>query len=381
MKERLQIRKKADSSPAISEESELLSRSLTNQAKQQSHTPVTQTEIENQEFQQNQVEATKLQLQAKYGNITPEAQERLTVLQAKMNGLLLSRVEQGSRFGHNFANIAVNRGDAASAATPELIGRVESAKTTAPALDPKKAKFLQDYALAERLVSTIDDKLPQDKILEQLFKNFGNIGFNYTMVNKSHKTLLEGTLEGDCQTLARAFKFVAEEYFGIGNITIESIQKPFLSEAGKTPYRGREPNCDDGKRWFFQNHYWAVWNGKVFDVLFLTDKRTEADKAKQDKPLQSMLMPEEDYYETEKGKIVYPYRNKYLTAELTMFEKLKYFVNNLGKWLARDMSSIVNKIQGLFSRGGNNNGDFESLMRELDKQKNSAVTVANNQNQ
>ncbi len=381
MKERLQIRKKADSSAAISEESEFKSRPLTNKPKQQSHTPLTQAEIENQEFQQNQVEATKLELQAKYGSMTPEAQDRLTVLQAKMNGLLLSRVEQGSRFGHNFANIAAKRTDAASNVSLELIQRVESADTAAPALDPKKAKFLQDYSIAEKLVSGINETLPQDKILEQLFKKFGNIGFNYTMVSKSHETLLKGTLEGDCQTLARAFKFVAEEYFGIGNITIESIPKPFLSEAGKTPHRGKEPNCDEGKRWFFQNHYWAVWNGKVYDVLFLSDKRTEADKAKQDTPLKSMLMPEEDYYETEKGKIVYPYRNKYLTAELSMFEKLKNFVNNLGKWLANQMSSIVNKIQGLFSRGGNNNGDLESLMRDLDKQKNGAITAANNQQQ
>ncbi|MBG1240326.1 DUF4157 domain-containing protein [Nostoc sp. NZL] len=57
------------------------------------------------------MEGTKLELQAKYGTITPIGQERLTLLQAKMDGLLNSRLERATRFGHNTANIPLRRPD------------------------------------------------------------------------------------------------------------------------------------------------------------------------------------------------------------------------------------------------------------------------------
>lgn len=404
MKERLQIYKKADSSTSKLELSRLPSHQSTDKAKLQSNTPLTQVEIENQEFQQHKIEATKLQIQAKYGSLTPEGEERLTVLQAKMNGFLQNRGEQGSGFVHNFDKIATNRpqetadlvqtkltisqpgdkyeqeADRVAAAvvnqmnTANLQDQVlparEDSQTTSEAgqtpntLSEQKQKFLQDYLLAKELVNGIDETLPTEKILESLFFNFKNIGFNYTMVSKSHENLLKGTREGDCQTLSRAFKKVAEEYFGIGDINIESMAKPFLSESGKTPYRGREPNCDDGKRWFFQNHYWVTWNNKIYDVLFLSHKQAQIDMARQVDPLKSMLMPEEEYYETEKSKIVYPYKNKYSTAELATFEKIKNFVKNLSKWLYKDIGAIASKIQALFIRNASTS-EFDSLMREL----------------
>ncbi|MEH1973451.1 MAG: hypothetical protein V7L02_09580 [Nostoc sp.] len=149
-----------------------------------------------------------------------------------------------------------------------------------------------------------------------------------------------------------------------------------MSEAGATPYQGKKLNCDDGKRWFFQNHYWASWNGKIYDVLFLSNKRTEADMAKQVQPLTSMLMPEQEYYETEKGKIVYPIVNKYSTVEVSIFEKLKNFVNNLGQFFSNSMSGIINKIRSLFAQSGNNTSGFDSLMRELEHDKNNSA-IAN----
>ncbi|MBD2524538.1 DUF4157 domain-containing protein [Nostoc sp. FACHB-133] len=72
---------------------------------------VTETDMEDITFAQQSIEATGLELQAKYGKITPESQERLTVLQAKMDGLLNSRLEHTTRFGHNFANIPLRRPD------------------------------------------------------------------------------------------------------------------------------------------------------------------------------------------------------------------------------------------------------------------------------
>ncbi len=276
MKERLQIYKKADSSTSKLELSRLPSHQSTDKARLQYNTPVTQVEIENQQFQQHKIEATKLEIQAKYGSLTPERQERLTVLQAKMNNFWQNRGEQGSGWSHNFDKIATNRpqetgdliqakltisqpGDKYEQEADKVAAAVVNQMSTANQILPA-TEDLQATLLAKELVNGINETLPTEKILESLFYNFKNIGFNYTMVSKSHENLLKGAREGDCQTLSRAFKKVAEEYFGIGDINIESTAKPFLSEAGKTPYRGREPNCDDGKRWFFQNHYWVTWN-------------------------------------------------------------------------------------------------------------------------
>ncbi|MEH2231177.1 MAG: hypothetical protein V7K71_16405 [Nostoc sp.] len=425
MKERLQIHKKADSSAYSSEQSQLQSYLFTTHSQLGSKKPIVQAKVENQKFQQYQFEATKLQIQAKHGTIAPEGQERLTVLQTKMNESLQQGKKHSSQFGHNLSKMAIKRADSVSRGEiqPKLtIGQSgdryeqeadrvatsvvnqinrsplqnQDAQQTIPANKneqakseeilaannsaDKKQKFLQEYSLAKTLVNGIDDTLPQDKILEQLFKNFVNIQFQYTMVSKSPETLLKGSPEGDCQTLARAFKKVAEEYFGIEKITIESIAKPFLSEAGTTPYQGKKPNCDDGKRWFFQNHYWASWNGKIYDVLFLSNKRTEADMAKQVQPLTSMLMPEQEYYQTEKGKIVYPIVNKYSTVEVSIFEKLKNFVNNLGQFFSNSMSGIINKIRSLFAQSGNNTSGFDSLMREFEHDKNNSA-IANDQTQ
>lgn len=92
----------------------LQSRSCIVQAQPQSSKHLTQPETEDQELQQQKFEATKLEHEAKYGTITPEGQERLTVLQAKMSGLSERRQESASRFNYNFANIPISSGDRAS---------------------------------------------------------------------------------------------------------------------------------------------------------------------------------------------------------------------------------------------------------------------------
>lgn len=114
MNKRSHLHKKPDSSASNPVQSQFQSRLNIAQAKPQSQKPLTQTQTENGEFQQQKFEATKLELQAKYGAITPEGQERLTVLQAKMSGLLQTRLEQASSNGRNFANIPISCPDAPS---------------------------------------------------------------------------------------------------------------------------------------------------------------------------------------------------------------------------------------------------------------------------
>lgn len=112
MNKQSHIHKKADSSASNPVISQLQSRPFIAQAKPQPQKPLTQTQTDNQEFQQQKFEATKLELQAKYGTITPEGQEQLTALQAKMSGSLQRKLEQASSKGSNFANIPISRPDA-----------------------------------------------------------------------------------------------------------------------------------------------------------------------------------------------------------------------------------------------------------------------------
>ncbi|MEH2083104.1 MAG: hypothetical protein V7K89_24940 [Nostoc sp.] len=55
-------------------------------------------------------------------------------------------------------------------------------------------------------------------------------------------------------------------------------------------------------------------------------------------------------------------------------------VNNLGQFLSNRISAIINKIRSLFAQSGNNTSGFDSLMRELEHDKNNAA-IANNQTQ
>jgi len=66
------------------------------QAKQGSHRPPTQEEIENEAFNKNKFEAFGLQLKEKHGTITPVEQEKLGVLQAKMDDFWAQRLERAS---------------------------------------------------------------------------------------------------------------------------------------------------------------------------------------------------------------------------------------------------------------------------------------------
>ncbi|MFB2881324.1 DUF4157 domain-containing protein [Floridanema aerugineum] len=82
------------------------------QAQPETQKPATQEEIENEAFNQNKFEANGLQLKEKSGTIAPEEQERLGVLQAKMNDLLVQRQERTSRNGFNLIGIPIHSADA-----------------------------------------------------------------------------------------------------------------------------------------------------------------------------------------------------------------------------------------------------------------------------
>ena len=342
----------------------------------------------NQELKKYQVEATKLKIQQKHGGITTQGQKQLALLEAKINALQgkvagKSDSEKQASTDKKSENVSEKTKveDKDKAATDKK--DKANQKVVSPeekAADIKKQKFLKKYPVAEKLISGIAQEAKNPEILKKLLENFKNLGFKYNTKNKSDTTndtsyerLLQGNLEGDCQTLARAFKAVAEGYFGIKGIKVDdsesSIKKPFLTEGDKTIDSSVEPNCDNGKKWFFQNHYWAVWNGQVFDILFDRNEKPQVDMVKEKQSVKSSLMPEEHYFETQSGKIVYPNQGKYLTGELQTFEKLTKFLEEMSKTSPQDIDKIVTQIKSLYAKGGDRNSDFEGLMQDIEKKR------------
>ncbi|MEH2300753.1 MAG: DUF4157 domain-containing protein [Nostoc sp.] len=98
-------------SQAAEQNPKLAYRPFGSQIQKASAAPVTQSTKEDVAFAEQKMEAFGLELQAKYGKITPEGQERLTVLQAKMASFSSSQLEHARRFSHNIANIPLRRPD------------------------------------------------------------------------------------------------------------------------------------------------------------------------------------------------------------------------------------------------------------------------------
>ncbi|WP_317111247.1 DUF4157 domain-containing protein [Chroococcidiopsis sp. SAG 2025] len=69
-----------------------------------SPSPHAQQDTETQAIQQHNREATVLKIQAKYGTITPQGQERLTFLQAKMADDTQRKLDVGDRTHQNISN-------------------------------------------------------------------------------------------------------------------------------------------------------------------------------------------------------------------------------------------------------------------------------------
>ena len=82
------------------------------------HLP-SQTKLENQAFQQNKFEATGLQLKEKYGTITPIEQERLGMLQAKMDSFWVQRMER-AKAQPNFLEILIRNAKSAQTSEPAV---------------------------------------------------------------------------------------------------------------------------------------------------------------------------------------------------------------------------------------------------------------------
>jgi len=99
------IQKSSSNTPTQDQSSKSSQHSLTIQAQQTSPESFTQEEIENEAFNQSKFEASRLQLKKDGGIITPVEQERLDVLQAKMDDFWIQRRAKGSQFSYSLESI------------------------------------------------------------------------------------------------------------------------------------------------------------------------------------------------------------------------------------------------------------------------------------
>jgi uncharacterized protein DUF4157 len=124
------------------------------------------------------------------------------------------------------------------------------------------------------LVAGIDAQATASVQLEKLLANFKELGpsiFDYTMASTGSDRFLKGTKGGDCNTVVRTFKLIAEDYLGIPVAYKTSKDVGFAGRftAPQAATIDRKTgNVDDGGFWLFDNHYWIEAGGKQYDVLF-----------------------------------------------------------------------------------------------------------------
>jgi hypothetical protein len=108
--------------------------------------------------------------------------------------------------------------------------------------------------------------LKGNQLLEKIMDNFRSIGFSYSSNYKSGG--LSCGLKGDCRTLSEMFQELALE-IGFADAAVKGHVGDFMCAGGPiVDSRWGNGNADDGKSWAFENHYWLVCQGGVYDVLF-----------------------------------------------------------------------------------------------------------------
>jgi hypothetical protein len=154
--------------------------------------------------------------------------------------------------------------------TKQLIEEIEQEQQQQQKLDERRQKLIEEAKLkggarAKLLEGT--ENLKGSQILDKIMGNFSSIGFKYSSNYKSGG-VLDGGTSGDCKTLAETFKALAHE-IGFPEAEVKGFVGDFMAAGGPIvdPAWG-VGNANNDKSWIFQNHYWLVWKGGVYDVLF-----------------------------------------------------------------------------------------------------------------
>jgi len=123
--------------------------------------------------------------------------------------------------------------------------------------------LVPDYLLAN--LEYMNDAEKMDTI----FARFHNYPFTYS----GSGTATQGFLrkKGDCGTLVDMFMY-AVEAAGIKGVKLMSRREIMLCAPGHIHGRGTTGNVHGSGDWCFEDHYWCVHQGKIYDVLFMQNE-------------------------------------------------------------------------------------------------------------
>lgn len=125
----------------------------------------------------------------------------------------------------------------------------------------------------------------QEKV-DQLFLQINNLSFTY---NGNSRQAAYGFLHrsGDCGTLAKMF-FLAAKAADIKGVKLKMEQTPMLVSSCKIHGRNETFNVEGLPYWFFIDHTWCLYNGKKYDLLFMTNDTPEVHLLLKDKKYKEM---------------------------------------------------------------------------------------------
>jgi hypothetical protein len=205
--------------------------------------PPTQAQQDNQAHQQHQFEVTGLQLKAEYGTITPVEQEKLGLLQAKMDAYIVQQMKL-ARAQPNILEILVRNAQS------------KQATESAAAVQPKLTIGQQDGSEIQRMMGDGAEEKTVVKSSEELRKIVSNIKSGKEWTGNNYSSAWE------CNTIStEVCKVVAD-------CTLKTTQEHVLVVGGSIPGGTREGNTGGINYWYFSYHTYVVWDGLLYDPTF-----------------------------------------------------------------------------------------------------------------
>jgi hypothetical protein len=129
-----------------------------------------------------------------------------------------------------------------------------------------KDKEARKGIIPPEIMTGVEGKEGAAKV-DVMFNNFNKIAFTYSPQHAVAALAGFMSRHGDCGTLANMFMTATQEA-GIEGVKVEGEQKRRLVPAGKVHGAGTS-NEMSGKYWAFGDHYWCVYNGTMYDLLFM----------------------------------------------------------------------------------------------------------------
>lgn len=333
---------------------QLAYRPFGSQLQKSSVAPKTQTEVENVAFAQQHQETTGLSVQAKYGTITPEGQERLTVLQAQMDGLLNSQLSHATRFGHNIANIPLRRPDTSTTIQSKLtIGEPgdkyeqeadETARQVVQRIHQSKGEKVQRESLPEedelqmKPESSIQrESLPKEDEL-QMKPMVQRVADRGRATSPDLETSIQ-QVRGSGQPLADSIKSPMEQAFGAD---FSGVKVHTDTQADQLNQSIQAKAFTTGQDVFFGSGTYEPGSRRGQELLAHELTHVVQQRGKRHSPLQRVNVNEPTQENTEKGnkqEVSGVKRKKF--AESAVLEYIKLTQNETIKNISGDIDGGV----------------------------------------